>query len=93
MAEMILREGDVGVTMSISLGEDIADASLVEIVLLSPSARKKTVTAAASGSAAVYVTEAGVFDEDGLWSGQVHVVQPSKDRLSQAFDVHVARAL
>jgi len=93
MGSSILRKGDVGVVVSVTLGEDISDASEVEIVLVGPSGARKVVEAEASSSSAVYITEAGVFDEEGSWVGQVHVVQPEKDRRSSVFLIVVERAL
>jgi len=94
MADMI--EGDVGVTISVTLNEDVSDASTVEMIFRAPTRTTKTVTAAvADGETQIveYTTEAGIFDVPGLWSCQVRIVQSGKDRRSSVFTISVEEAL
>lgn len=94
MADM--RENDTGVLIRISVGEDISDATSIQLRLVSPSNARKALTAAlqlGTNDTVEYTTQAGDIDEDGIWLGQVRVVQPTGTRSGDAFEIDVGRAL
>ena len=87
-----IRTNDTGVTISVSLDEDVSSATLLQLVLQSPYKENKAVTASLSGASnyiVEYDTQAGVFDVAGNWKAQVRVVDATRDRRSSMFFIDV----
>jgi hypothetical protein len=91
-----MREGDTGVLIRVSMGENISDATSITLNLRSPNNTRKALDAAlqaGTNDVVEYTTIAGDFDMAGTWLAQVHVVQPSGTRSGTVFEIDVGSVL
>ena len=92
---MAVRVGDVGVIIDFDTGENISDASLVELLLRHPTTGQQVVMdGLLNGVQIVRGTSVSTsFPSCGDWELQAHVVQPGKDRRSTIQTLTIQRAL
>lgn len=81
---------DFGTVVDLDVGEDISDATTLQIKAKKPSGATTTWTATLEGTSTVrYVLESGDLDQDGIWLLQARVVSPDGTWLGETVRMRV----
>jgi hypothetical protein len=87
----VIHKGDVGVEISIDLGENVSSSTTHALLYKKPSgATGAFAGAVADGQKVKYVTTSAIdLDEEGTWATQAHVVMTGRDAHSDIFTFEV----
>ncbi len=90
-----LYVSDEGTTFDLDVGQDVSDATTLQIKVKKPSGSTATWTAELVGTSVLrYVLETNDINVEGVWSAQARVVTPSGTWLGETvkFRVYAAYA-